>query len=527
MSITTNNPNKAGTPTSTANEPRQIFVEVSSDAMSAKVTVLPPPSEVDKFATIDDVKAALTKQGVVYGINPNALAQIGAKLAEYASTKNIHEMTEGEVAAGMPVINGSDARIEYLYKKEDPSQEVQPGNGEGRIDYRAAHRIDNVAKGSLLARKIPVTIGQSGKTVTGVEIHAAEGKDINLIANKGVLINPANPNEYMADTEGQVIVKDGKISVQSIYEINGDVNLSTGNIEFVGTVIIKGDVKDGFKVNAGEDIIVNGVVEGADLKAGGNIVVNGGVSGNDKAHIICKGNAEIKYIRNATVQVGGNLSLSQAIMHSKVSCEGKIVISGQKGTIVGGQTIAGLEIEAALIGSNFGTQTELIVGEMVGLREELQRMETEIKELTLNMDKTKKGLAFLKDMHTKLGGNLPADKKEMLTKLSRVYFKLTADQKLLLEQKRELEMREKDAQNERPMSRVNCTGTIFPGAKIVINKVMRQISEELKFCTLTALAGEVKVGPLKTSSSTSKITPKVEKPENIKENIRYKSTTTE
>ena len=331
----------------------------------------------------------------------------------------------------------------------------------------------------------------------------------------------------MADTEGQVIVKDGKISVQSIYEINGDVNLSTGNIEFVGTVIIKGDVKDGFKVNAGEDIIVNGVVEGADLKAGGNIVVNGGVSGNDKAHIICKGNAEIKYIRNATVQVGGNLSLSQAIMHSKVSCEGKIVISGQKGTIVGGQTIAGLEIEAALIGSNFGTQTELIVGEMVGLREELQRMETEIKELTLNMDKTKKGLAFLKDMHTKLGGNLPADKKEMLTKLSRVYFKLTADQKLLLEQKRELEMREKDAQNERPMSRVNCTGTIFPGAKIVINKVMRQISEELKFCTLTALAGEVKVGPLKTSSSTSKITPKVEKPENIKENIRYKSTTTE
>jgi hypothetical protein len=38
---------------------------------------------------------------------------------------------------------------------------------------------------------------------------------------------------------------------------------------------------------------------------------------------------------------------------------------------------------------------------------------------------------------------------------------------------------------------------IFPGAKIIINKVMRQISEELKFCTLTEIGGEIKVGPLK------------------------------
>ena len=48
------------------------------------------------------------------------------------------------------------------------------------------------------------------------------------------------------------IVKDNKISVMALYEIPGDVNLSTGNLDFIGTIIVRGDVKDGFKVFAGE-----------------------------------------------------------------------------------------------------------------------------------------------------------------------------------------------------------------------------------------------------------------------------------
>ena len=68
----------------------------------------------------------------------------------------------------------------------------------------------------------------------------------------------------------------------------------------------KRQVKDGFKIHAGEDIIISGVVEGAELTAGGKITVVGGVSGNDKAKIVCKGDASIKYVRNAIVEVGGN-----------------------------------------------------------------------------------------------------------------------------------------------------------------------------------------------------------------------------
>jgi len=488
-----------GKPIKVANVDEHVFVEISSDEMNAKITVLPPSSEANQFTTIDDVRKVLARRKVVFGIDENKMAELGAKLAKIAATKDMSELVEMEIAFGIPMISGQDAQIVYVYKEAlAKNQDTTPNQTEdGRVDYRAGHKIDNVTKGMVIARKIPVVKGVAGKTVTGKETPPLDGKDIELIPNKGVIISSENPFEYIADTDGQVIIKDQKISVMALYEIAGDVNFSTGNIDFIGTVVVKGDVKDGFKIHAGEDIIISGVVEGAELTAGGKITVVGGVSGNDKAKIVCKGDASIKYVRNAIVEVGGNLSIGQAIMHSKVTCDGKVAVAGQRGVIVGGQIIAGQEVSAGLIGSNFATNTEIIVGEVVSIREELQKIDTEIKSVAENLDKTKKGMLFLKELHTKLGGNLPADKKELLTKLTRAQFKLVADSKMLAERKAEFQKKEQESMTEKRHCRVVCTGVIYSGVKIIINKVMRQISEELKFCTLTEVDGEIKVGPLK------------------------------
>ncbi len=477
----------------------QVFVEISDDEMQAKITVVPPQSENDHFATIDDVRNALKRRNVVYGIDETRLAELSAKLSNLETSKNINEPIEMETAFGTPVTNGEDARIEYLYKKtEEDTPAPVAEDEEGRVDYRAAHKIDNVTKGTLLARKIPPTKGMSGMTVTGKTLAAVDGKDIDVSMGKGVAVSPDNKDEWIADADGQVVIKENKISVLALYEIPGDVNLSTGNIDFIGTVIIRGDVKDGFKVFAGEDLVVNGVVEGAELKCGGKLSIAGGVSGNDKAKIFCAGDANIKYIRNAIVDVGGSLTSGQAIMHCKVTVGKKVSVAGQKGVIVGGQVIAGEQVHAASMGSNFATPTEIIVGEAIGLRDELQRMENELKAALENLDKTKKGIQFLKDLQVKMGGNLPPDKKELLTKLTRAQFKLMADTKTLAEKKQDIEKKEQESSEERRRhAKVTCMGIIHTGVKITINKASRQISEELKYCTLTESDGEIKVGPFR------------------------------
>jgi uncharacterized protein (DUF342 family) len=478
----------------------QVFVEISDDEMSAKLTVVPPQSERDHFTNIDDVRNVLKRRNVIYGVDESRVAELSAKLSQLETSQNINEPIEMDIALGTPITNGEDARIEYLYKKiEVEAQAPVPEETEdGRIDYRAVHKIDNIAKGTLLARKIPPTKGMSGMTVTGKTLPAVDGKDIDVTMGKGVVVSPENKDEWVSDTDGQVIIKENKISVLALYEIPGDVNLSTGNIDFIGTVIVRGDVKDGFKVYAGEDLVINGVVEGAELKCSGKLSIAGGVSGNDKAKIICAGDANIKYIRNAIVEIGGSLTSGQAIMHSKVTVGKKVTVAGKKGVIVGGQVIAGEEVNAASMGSNFATPTEVIVGEAVGLRDELQKMENELKVAVENLDKTKKGIQFLKDLQVKMGGNLPPEKKELLTKLTRAQFKLMADTKMMAEKKQDLEKKEHDGVDDRRRhAKVTCMGVVHTGVKITINKATRQISEELKYCTLTESDGEVKVGPFR------------------------------
>jgi uncharacterized protein (DUF342 family) len=476
-----------------------VFVEISDDEMSAKVTVVPPQAETDRFSTIDDVRNALKRRGVVYGVDETRMAEISSKLSQFASAKNINDPIELDIAFGTPVSNGQDARVEYLFKKAEEEQPTPVAeDDEGRVDYRAAHKIDNISKGTLLARKIQPTKGMAGMTVTGKALEAVDGKDVEVVAGKGVVVSPSNPDEFLADSDGQVIVKENKISVLALFEVPGDVNLSTGNIDFIGTVIVRGDVKDGFKINAGEDIVVNGVVEGAELKCNGKITVAGGVSGNDKAKINCPGDANIKYIRNSVVEVGGSLTCSQAIMHSKVIVGGKITVAGKKAVIVGGQAISGVEVLAASIGSNFATPTEIIVGESAGMREELQKLDAELKVALENLDKTKKGVQFLKDLAIKMGNTLPPEKKELFTKLTRAQFKLMADSKSLAEKKQDLEKKDQEAAEERRRhAKVSCTGIIHTGVKVTINKASRQISEELKYCTLTESDGEIKVGPFR------------------------------
>ena len=305
------------------------------------MTVLPPDSVNDPFVTVDDLLIAMASHNVVYGVDNRALAEISAKIAQHAASKSLTDMIEADLAFGVPAVQSQNAQVEYFYKEEEPDEsEGLPVDDEGQINYRAGRKIDNVKKGDLLIRKTPAVNGTPGKTVTGKIVPVPPGKDIVFGTGKGVVIYPDNPNEYYADNDGQVVIKGGLITVQPIFEVRGDVDLKVGNINFFGTVIVHGDVKDTFKIYAGQDLIVRGVVEGAELKVDGNLTISGGVAGNDKAHITCKGNALIKYIRNTRVEVDGNLNVKQSILHSTVTCDHTITVGGAKGMIVGGQVIA-------------------------------------------------------------------------------------------------------------------------------------------------------------------------------------------
>jgi uncharacterized protein (DUF342 family) len=140
------------------------------------------------------------------------------------------------------------------------------------------------------------------------------------------------------------------------------------------------------------------------------------------------------------------------------------------------------------------TPTEISIGETPKMREEMNKAVTELKAIDDQLDKTKKGILFLKDLQVKSGGTLPPDKRDMMAKLTRTQFKLMTEQKKWEEIKARLEAKAKEMQTSK-RGKVSCLGLVYTGVKIVINKVQRTITDELKYATFVEKNGEIQVLP--------------------------------
>lgn len=459
--------------------PGQIRSRMSKDEMQAFIRVIPPKNG-GKTMSKEDVMAELNRLNVVYGINEQSV-QRAVDLTQAGE--------EVLVASGYVMEPGQNAQLEYKFRKSD--MVIQPKElADGRVDFYNLDLVENVITGEVLVTKKPLTNGVEGKTVTGKVIPTKPGKDITIKAGKNTeLID--NNTTLIATINGHVVDQNGKISVLPIYEVPGDVNLSTGNVDFVGNVVVNGNITEGFIVKSQGDVEVRGSISGGSVLAQGHLQVKNGIQGMGKGIINVEGNIFTKFIENGTVVAKGDVIVGEAIMHSKVSAGGNVMVGGRKGVIVGGLVRAGQEITAKIIGSNLSTNTELEAGVHPELRERYNKAKAELEATTVNLDKTQKAFTLLKNMEQTYG-ELPTDKKAMLVKVSRAQYQMMA----MLQQQQEQFNQIKEELDSSGCGKINVSNLIHPGAKITIGNAVYYVADPMQFTSFIQDKGEIKTTPL-------------------------------
>ena len=262
-------------------------------------------------------------------------------------------------AEGTKAHDGADAHVVYNFKGQ--REAVTLKERDGRVDFKDISRVENVVAGQLLARKVPAEPGQPGQTVTGKLIPAEKGKDCELSVGKNVKLSEDGLSA-LAEINGQVLLLGGKINVEPIYTISGDVDLRTGNVLFLGTVVVRGNVEDGFSVKAAGNIEVFGSVGKCGLDAEGDIVVHQGIAAKTEGKVRCGKSLYSKFIEHAHVDAGENVVVTDGIVHSYVDANKMILCQGKRAQIVGGRLRASEEINSKILGSVAGTETLLEVG---------------------------------------------------------------------------------------------------------------------------------------------------------------------
>ncbi len=442
-------------------------VDITDFDMKAFLTIM-PPGEGGIGADVETITAFLKNNGVVHGINEDLLYEL-QDFPVYSKPILIAE--------GTKPINGNDAKIIYNFDTDRTHVQLKEKNG--RVDFREQNLIKNVVEGQALARKIPAEQGQSGRTVTGRLLPAEDGKDVEIGIGKNVKLSD-DGNTAIAQINGQVIMLNGKINVEPIYVVNGDVNLkNSGNVIFLGTVLVKGSVTDGFKVKAAGNIEVMGNVGKAELDAEGEIIIHQGVNGKNSGLIRAGKGVWSKFIENAIVDAGEVVVATDGIINSKVDANKKIICQGKRATIVGGVLRAVEEIHAKTLGTVAGSETILEVGYDPKKKEKLVEIEKEIGKLEKELEETGLNIATLERLK-KAKKKLPDDKQAY-------YEEMLDQQKDLVDRKNILEdesMEIKEYLEGLKISgKISASSRVFPGVKISIKDAYLEIKNEYKAVT--------------------------------------------
>lgn len=319
---------------------------IANDHLSADI-IVHTPQENTLSVTTFEIDEALNKNHITYGIDQSAIDLI---LGNPPYEEPIR------IAVGQAAVDGVPASIEYKIKTEIDAHPHE--REDGTVDYKDLGIIQNVRKGDLLAVKIPAEPGSPGTNIHGAVLPPKPGRDVPLPIGKNTFVSDDSLMLY-ASIDGQADVVNRKIHILNTYTVNGDVAHATGNINFLGNVIVAGNVHTGFSIQATGNIAVEGSVEGAELSAEGNIIVKEGINGFGKGSIKAGGYIKCKYIQSATVQAVGDVE-TNFILHSNVQSGAVVRSIGAKATIAGGRVTALKRIEAVFVGGR-GTLVNTIL----------------------------------------------------------------------------------------------------------------------------------------------------------------------
>jgi len=431
-------------------------VDISEDKVTALLSLnagiaAQSAANLDIIGQIAELKIPLTSEAK-------------ARIAEFAQALAENVIPEPVVIArGKPPEHDHNGFIEKLYEKKEPATPEEGGKAKSFYDQT---QIITVEMNQEILRVVPPTTGKDGIDIYGQKIARKLGREAQIslgvnVERKGDLI--------VAGCAGKLDFSGNKVAVFPKLEIAGNVDFAVGNIDFSGEVLIAKNVLDLFKVKSSSTITVQGLVEAAEISAGQDLIVLGGIAGKEKGIFSAGQNLKSKYITNAKVMAGGNITARVEIVNCELTCGGTVLV--ESGPLVGGTVISKGGVNAKQLGSEAGVKTLLDVGFDAQLKQFCLEMAPEI---TLRRRKADKIRQTVEPLMRNIK-YLNPEQKEKATELLYQAEELEDSVKEMIQKLRiKYEETLKTAVQE-----VQVAGTIYQGVTIRFPRVQTTITEPL------------------------------------------------
>ncbi len=452
-------------------------LEISEDKMTAVVRFF-APSQAGKRITFDDFFKDLRFNNITSGIQMSVLQ-------DHFQSPGIY-CTDLVVARGREPRHGTDARIEYYFNTD---VHVQPTMREdGSVDYFHLNVINHCKKDEVLARVIPADVGDDGVNIFGNRIKPRSVHRMSLKFGNNIELSE-DKLSIRSKVDGHVMLVDDKVFVSDVYEVE-NVDTSTGNIEFSGSVQVNGNVASNYEIRANGNVVINGIVEGAYIYAGGNIIIARGMNGMSKGTLKAGGNIVAKFLENTKAEAAGYVN-AESILHTNVSAGTEITVTGRRGFVAGGHVQAGNKITVKTLGATMGTPTIVEVGISPQVKQQYTQTQKEISELIKEIKNAQPVIVNFTEKKSK-GVTFSEEQLKYVKSVANMLKEKNAELKKKNEMMKGFEL----AFDPEKKSVVEVQGVVYPGTTIIIGDASKVVQSNYDYCRFERKDGEIKMLPL-------------------------------
>jgi uncharacterized protein (DUF342 family) len=344
--------------------------------MEARADFVPPYGEGVPI-TSDYLKTLLARLNIVHGVKYESIekAALAANLSKRAQTNIL-------IAEGTPSVPAAPA---YFAKNKLLGGARPAAKDDEQTDYRTFSPFVIVQKGQVLAEIVPEVVGRPGINVHGEEMPFETQTFPVLHTGENTY---TDDTRYYAAIDGQLIEKNGVLSVENRLVIRGDVNYTTGNIDFPGDVELNGLVADGFKIHSGGNLLAKQTLNATDVVAKGDIEVRGGIIGRGQATLKAGGEIRARFVENCKIAARGNIAIDMEILNASIYTMGKLIV-GERGFIMGADIYAVHGMQCAKIGRTAGKASKIHVGVDFTVQKEIDKTINRIRPLNVKLEKLK------------------------------------------------------------------------------------------------------------------------------------------
>ncbi len=441
--------------TTTANNiPVHAVAEISVDPnfTTAFITVTAPQNG-GLDITESKIWEAIKEKNISHGIFSDSISII-------AETKRYGENIC--IARWTPPVDGVDGTINYHFDKSTVIAPVE--DEDGTVDYKNLGIVKNTFTGTVIADITMPTDGTPGKDICGKTVPQHIGVPARVNVGKGTTLTE-DGMQIIASTDGNLCFINGAFCVNEELLIKGDVDVASGNIDFIGNVIIKGNVYDGFSVISKKNITINGTVTNATVKADGDVSIK---LGSINSHIECHGNVKMGFCENSTIVCDNNVE-AQSFVGGEVFA-GKGILASGKGVMVGGKYTALENMEAGSFGSESFAKTVITLGNNAILTEEKEELIRKNAVLDDKFDQLGKILVTISELAK--AGKLTPEREQMKVEAMKSRFQIQGElkrnQQRITQIDRTLELKQNLS--------ISCRKEFYPGVLIRINSYIFQVN---------------------------------------------------